>query len=36
MDARGLKETEIVEGTARSTLDELGQLTASADKVVVF
>jgi uncharacterized protein involved in oxidation of intracellular sulfur len=36
MDARGLKEGEIVEGAERSTLDELTQLTASADKVVVF
>ena len=36
MDARGLKEVEIAEGAERSTLDELGQLTASADKVIVF
>ncbi len=36
MDARGLKETEIVEGAERSTLDALTQLTVAADKVVVF
>jgi uncharacterized protein involved in oxidation of intracellular sulfur len=36
MDARGLKETEVVEGAGRSTLDELTQLTVSADRVVVF
>jgi uncharacterized protein involved in oxidation of intracellular sulfur len=36
MDARGLKETEIVDGAKRSTLDELTQLTAGADKVIVF
>ena len=36
MDARGLKETEIVEGAERSTLDELGELTVAADKVIVF
>lgn len=36
MDARGIKETEIVEGSRRSTLDELTKKTASADKVLVF
>ncbi len=36
MDARGLKDTEIVEGATRSTLDELTQLSVSADKVLVF
>jgi len=36
MDARGIKETEIVEGSRRSTLDELTEQTASADKVLVF
>ena len=36
MDARGIKETEIAEGTRRSTLDELTQLTAQADKILVF
>jgi uncharacterized protein involved in oxidation of intracellular sulfur len=36
MDARGLKEAEIVEGAKRSTLDELTELSVSADKVIVF
>ena len=36
MDARGIKETELVEGCRRSTLDELTERTVSADKVVVF
>jgi uncharacterized protein involved in oxidation of intracellular sulfur len=36
MDARGIKETEIVEGSRRSTLDELTEKTASAGKVLVF
>ncbi len=36
MDARGLKEAEIVEGARRSTLDELTALTVAADKVIVF
>lgn len=36
MDARGLRDAELVDGCTRSTLDELGVLTASADKVLVF
>jgi uncharacterized protein involved in oxidation of intracellular sulfur len=36
MDARALKDTEIVEGCGRSSLDELTQLCASAEKVLVF
>lgn len=36
MDARGIKETEILDGSRRSTLDELTQKTASAEKVLVF
>jgi uncharacterized protein involved in oxidation of intracellular sulfur len=36
MDARGIGADEIAEGARRSTLDELGQLTAQADKVLVF
>jgi uncharacterized protein involved in oxidation of intracellular sulfur len=36
MDARGLTESDLVEGAARSTMDELGQLTVAADKVLVF
>jgi uncharacterized protein involved in oxidation of intracellular sulfur len=36
MDARGLTDTELVEGAARSTMDELTELTVDADKVLVF
>ena len=36
MDARGLTEAELVEGARRSTMDELAQTTATADKVLVF
>ena len=36
MDARGLNDEELVEGTRRSTLDELSELTLAADKVLVF
>ena len=36
MDARGLREGELLEGCKRSTLDELTGLTLAADKVLVF
>lgn len=36
MDARGIGEAELVEGTRRSTLDELAAWTLGADKVLVF
>lgn len=36
MDARGLGDTEIVEGAQRSTMDELARETLMADKVLVF
>jgi len=36
MDARGLKDGENVEGARRSTIDELAELTAAADKVLIF
>ncbi len=36
MDARGMKAEEVVEGSGRSTLDELTELTAAAEKVLVF
>ena len=36
MDARGITGTEIVEGSRRSTLDELTEKTASAEKVLIF
>ena len=36
MDARGLDESELIEGTRRSTLTELADWTLEADKVLVF
>lgn len=36
MDARGIKETEVMEGARRSTMDELAAATIAADKVLVF
>jgi uncharacterized protein involved in oxidation of intracellular sulfur len=36
MDARGLTQGELLEGALRSTLDELTQLTLTADRVLVF
>lgn len=36
MDARGLTEAELIEGARCSTMDELAQATATADKVLVF
>ncbi len=36
MDARGITEAELSEGTRRSTLDELATWTLEADKVIVF
>ena len=36
MDARGLKDEELVEGTRRSSLDEWTEWTLWADKVLVF
>lgn len=36
MDARGIAETELAEGTHRSTLEQLTEWTQSADKVLVF
>jgi uncharacterized protein involved in oxidation of intracellular sulfur len=36
MDARGIGDAELVQGTHRSTLDELTEWTAWADKVLVF
>jgi uncharacterized protein involved in oxidation of intracellular sulfur len=36
MDARGLGDEDMVEGTRRSTMGELAVATASADKVLVF
>jgi len=36
MDARGIAETELLEGTHKSTLAELTTWTQWADKVIVF
>jgi len=36
MDARGMTDAELVEGTRRSSLSELAAWTAEADKVLVF
>ena len=36
MDARGLGEAELAEGSHRSTLDELTAWTLEADKVITF
>jgi len=36
MDARGLREDELLDGAKRSTLDELTAWTQEADKVLVF
>jgi uncharacterized protein involved in oxidation of intracellular sulfur len=36
MDARGMSDSEIADGTHRSTLAELAEWTAWADKVLVF
>lgn len=36
MDARGMSEDDLVEGARRSTLKELAEWTAAADKVLVF
>lgn len=36
MDARGLADGDLAEGTHRSTLAELAEWTAWADKVLVF
>ena len=36
MDARGLKEEELLEGCKRSTLDELTEASIATEKVFVF
>jgi uncharacterized protein involved in oxidation of intracellular sulfur len=36
MDARGIAETELIEGSRRSTMAELTTWTQWADKVIVF
>ena len=36
MDARGMKPESLVEGTHRSSMDELTRWTEEADKIIVF
>ena len=36
MDARGMNDAELLEGAQRSTMDALANVTAEADKVLVF
>lgn len=36
LDARGILETELVEGVRKSTMNELAEWTEWADKVLVF
>lgn len=36
MDARGLTENDMMDGSTRSTMDELAEATLAADKVLVF
>ncbi|MDP2740368.1 MAG: DsrE family protein, partial [Pseudorhodobacter sp.] len=36
MDARGMTDEDVIEGAGRSTMDELGEATIAADKVLVF
>ncbi|MHB8879863.1 MAG: DsrE/DsrF/TusD sulfur relay family protein [Myxococcaceae bacterium] len=36
MDARGLRDEEILEGCRRSSMEELTEATVAADKVLVF
>jgi sulfur relay (sulfurtransferase) complex TusBCD TusD component (DsrE family) len=36
MDARGLRDDELLEGSHRSCMNDLADLTVNADKVLVF
>ena len=36
MDARGIKDSELVSGAKRGTMPQLADLTLAADKVLVF
>jgi uncharacterized protein involved in oxidation of intracellular sulfur len=36
MDARGIDDAAVVSGARRSTMEELANTTAAADKVLVF
>jgi uncharacterized protein involved in oxidation of intracellular sulfur len=36
VDARGMSEDDVIDGAARSTMDELAEATLAADRVLVF
>lgn len=36
LDARGITDGELIEGTRRGTMDELAERTLAADRVLVF
>ena len=36
MDARGISEDEVLDGASRSTMDELAEMTATAERVLIF
>ena len=36
MDARGMTDADVMDGAARSTMDELAAETSASDKVLVF
>lgn len=36
MDARGMTGDDVIDGAARSTMDELAEATLAADRVLVF
>jgi len=36
LDARGIADAEVLDGAARSTMDELAEATLAADRVLVF
>ncbi len=36
MDARGIGEDEVLDGATRGTMDELAEITATADRVLIF
>jgi len=36
MDARGIGEDEVLDGASRSTMDELAEITAAAERVLIF
>jgi uncharacterized protein involved in oxidation of intracellular sulfur len=36
MEARGIEDSEMLDGARRSSMDELAEATMSADKVLVF